>query len=342
MGILNFLFGKRMEAAKPNTQQPLLSIKNESVDWRTSNAHLLLLSRFLYAQKARDAYSLQWDSVLGEPSKDAIDRFISEGLLVPSSLSAKLTYTFKAAEIKALLKEYKLPVSGRKEQGIERLVTVVPEEMTVKVAHLDIMECSSEARVIADRFVSERNAEKKSAHANSLEQLRLGDFLSASLTVAQFEAKQVFPRGLGIDWTNPNMERDVQLLNAIFNSRPKILTGLVESEWNPLRVSSAMMHLWGTNRASEWLPPDFVGISKLDNDTVARMVLFHAQHRTNIESWRRDKMEIKMVELLGSDDSCPACKKLAGKRFSIDKIPELPYEKCTHPMGCRCEALPVI
>src|SRR5208282_5625140 len=96
MGILNFLFGKRVEAVKPksNTRQPLPSVKKGTVDWRTSKAHLLLLSRFLYGQKAKDAVPLYWEGVLGEPPQKAVDHFISEGWLVPASLSVKLDRTF--------------------------------------------------------------------------------------------------------------------------------------------------------------------------------------------------------------------------------------------------------
>jgi hypothetical protein len=214
--------------------------------------------------------------------------------------------------------------------------------MMAKVPNLDLVECSNDAKAIAEQFVSEEKGEREVAEKKSLEYLRLGDFRSASLAVSDFEAKQASPRGLGIDWTKPNTEGNVQLLEAIFESRPKILAGLPETDWQPLRIGAAMMHLWGTNKASKWLPVDFVGISKFDHDTAARMILFSVQHLSSIESWSKMASEIRKVEILGSEDSCPACKKLAGKRFSIDNIPELPYERCTHEMGCRCEVLPVI
>lgn len=136
MGILNFLFGKKKEAAKPKSNGTPLppSIEEPTIEWQTSKAHLLLLSRFLYGQNTNDAIRLDWEDVLGEPTQKALDRFISEGWLVPAPLSAKIAVTFKATEIKALLKEHKLPVSGRKDQGIERLVKAVPEEMSLKVA----------------------------------------------------------------------------------------------------------------------------------------------------------------------------------------------------------------
>jgi hypothetical protein len=212
--------------------------------------------------------------------------------------------------------------------------------MTAKVAHLDIVECSFEARAIAEQFVAERKAEKETSEAKNLEQLHLGDFRSASLTVAQFVARQVFPRGLGIDWTKPHKDGDVELLKAIFESRPKIMTGLAETEWGPLRVGAAMMHLWGTNKASKWLPADFVGIPKFDHDTAAIRVLFHGQHRRNMPGYIGEK-DLK-VDILGSSNPYHDCKKIAGKTYSVNKVPELPYEKCTHKIGCRCKVLPVI
>jgi hypothetical protein len=48
------------------------------------------------------------------------------------------------------------------------------------------------------------------------------------------------------------------------------------------------------------------------------------------------------VEILGAGDSCPACRKIVGQRFAIDKIPELPYEHCTCDVGCRCVMTPVV
>jgi hypothetical protein len=346
MGIFDFLLSKKKEEAKPKSSTEQLSppVKKGTVDWRTSEAHLLLLSHFLYAQKAKDAVPPHWESVLGEPPQRVVDRFISEGWVVPASLSVKLGRTFNATEIKKLLKERGLRVSGRKEEGIERLVGSDPEGMAAKVAQLDIVECSSEARAIAERFVAERKANKEAAESSCLEQLRLGNFRSASLTVAHFEAKQTFPRGVGIDWDNPHIDSDIELLKAIFESRPRILHGLAEAEWEPLRIAAAMMHLWGTNEATKWLPTDFVGIPKFNHDTAARMVLFYGQHRRNMADYleKGRDLGIKKVEILGSSDSCPQCKKLAGKTYVIDKVPELPYEKCTHEMGCRCEVLPVI
>jgi hypothetical protein len=331
----------RCNVCGKRSSKPPSSERHNAFDWRTSKAHRLLLSRFLSAQSAK-TFPSGWEEALGEPPQRAADRFLSEGWLIPASSSSRLDRAFNGTEIRNMLREHGLRVSGRKREGIERLIAADPEGMAAKVAHLDYVECSPSARETAERFLAEEKTEREGADASCLEQLRLGDLSGASTTVAQFEAKQVFPRGLGVDWTNPDMVGNIGLLDGIFEARPKILAGLEESDWAPLRVAAAMMHLWGTNRASQWLPANFVGIPKFDHDTAARMILFFAQHRANAASWRKAGLRIKKVEILGTADSCPACAKLAGKRFTIDNIPELPYEKCSNEIGCRCEALPII
>jgi hypothetical protein len=132
------------------------------------------------------------------------------------------------------------------------------------------------ARQVAERFVAAQEEKRRAVEMRSLQQLLTSDFLGASGTVAKFEAEQVFSRSVGIDWSKPDTKGHVEILKAIFEGRPKIIKGLAESEWEPLRVGAAMMYLWGTNKASRWLPEKFVGLQKFDDDTSARMVLFHA------------------------------------------------------------------
>lgn len=334
MGMFDFLFGSKQSTSPPARGQP-----RQAFDWRASKPHLLLISRFLHAQGTTDAVPPHWEGVLGEPPQLAVDRFLADGLLVPASLTAKLDRTFKTTELKPFLKERGLPVSGKKDALLERLVAADPDGMAAKVAHLAIVECSSAARAIAEQYVAEKLAEKDAAVAESLVLLRSKDFGRASLAVSRYEARQVFPRGLGIDWSNNDPADDVRLLETMFAARPKILDGLSESEWEPLRIAAAMMHLWGINVAREWLPEGFVGVPRFDVDTAARMVLFHAYHRRDMTQFRA--MGIKKATVLGCGEaSCEACRQITAKLMPLAKIPELPHAACTHEMGCRCYVSP--
>ena len=168
----------------------------------------------------------------------------------------------------------------------------------------------------------------------TLQALRERRFKEASEMVSAFEAQQVFPRGVGVDWKHCNSARDVEMLKVMFNSRPKILGSLTDEQMAHLRVAAGMMYLWGTSQAENWLPDNFETELVMDNDAAARMISFHASHQFDIAQYHASG--IKKVEVLATDNSCAACKKMAKRKYKLDEVPELPYEKCTSEMGCRC------
>jgi hypothetical protein len=98
-----------------------------------------------------------------------------------------------------------------------------------------------------------------------------------------------------------------------------------------------MMYLWGTGQAKTWLPSNLETGLDMANDTAARMILFYTYHKRNTAGLRA--AEARTVKILATDDSCSSCKELAEKKHPINKVPELPYEKCTHQLGCRCSAV---
>lgn len=166
-------------------------------------------------------------------------------------------------------------------------------------------------------------------------------FQEASLAVAAYEAEQVFPRGMGIDWKHHSPNRDIEMMNTIFSSKPNILSKIKDDKLDNLRQGAAMMALWGKNSAKEWLPSDFEIESSFDINTAARMFLFYANHKASLEQYRNSGV-VKYVEILAAQDSCDECKKLTKKKYKLNEVPELPHEHCTHKKGCRCTEIPVV
>lgn len=310
-------------------------------EWRKSNAHLLLLSKFLHPRTADDfAESDAWRMALGEKPRQAIKRLLDENMLVQADLSTQLDYKFKAAELKDMLKKRGLPVSGRKGDLIQRLIQADPEGMNQAVSELTVLLCSEHGREIAEQYLANEKVKRRRIEQQVMEYLRQRKFKDASIAVASYEAEQVFPRGIGVDWKHHNPAPDIAMLNAIFGNKPKILARLNDSQSNALRLAAGMMYLWGTNQCKEWLPPDFETELAIDNEAAARMFLFHAINRVNIANYKRSGV-VKQVEILAAQDSCDACKNISGKRFKLSEAPELPYEHCTHEMGCRCTLLAI-
>lgn len=312
-------------------------------DWRKSQAHLLLLSKFLYPQTAEGfAKADYWKDALGETAQQAIKRFKNEGVLVTPGLPERLAYRYKVSELQAMLKQRSLPVSGRKADLISRLMETDAGGMEKVVAGLTLLQCSDRGLEIAKQYLAAEKEKRDAAEREVLAMLQKGKFREASLVTSSYEAKQVLSRGLGIDWKNHDPRGDVASLKRVFGSKPKILARLDQGKLGPLCLAAGMMSLWGTNKARAWLPAGFETGLAMDSDSAARMLLFHAQHQANLERYR--EWGIKSVDIIAANDQhqCEACRKLAGRRHKLSEVPELPYEKCTSDLGCRCTTGPVV
>lgn len=304
-------------------------------DWEKSPAHLLLLSKFRKPRAIDDfSQSDTWEAVLNEAPKKAVKRFISEGLLKQASLNGLLDYKYKVSELKLMLEQRGLPVSGRKAGLIERLVESDPDGMRKVVRGLNVLQCTEQGRAIAEEYLAQEKEKRARVEEQTLYALHQRKFKKASQMVAAFEAQQVFPRGINIDWKHHNPDQDVAMLKVIFQAKPRILATLNEEQMGHVRLAAGMMYLWGTNQAKAWLPDDLETDLRMDNDAAARMIVFYAYHQRSIAQYRATG--VKTVRILATGDSCAACKKLARRKYKISEVPELPYEKCTHEMGCRC------
>jgi hypothetical protein len=50
---------------------------------------------------------------------------------------------------------------------------------------------------------------------------------------------------------------------------------------------------------------------------------------------------IKYIVIIVPEDACPACQNLTGT-YPKDQVPHLPYEQCSHPLGCRSYYAPYL
>ena len=313
------------------------------LDWKKSDPHWLLLTKFLYPLDQNYFSAMQaWESVLGEKPSQSIQRFVNEGLIGLADLENSLSYKFRLPELKNMSKQHGLPVSGNKKDLIKRLIAKDPLAMKNAVEGLTILQCLPKGKEMAEEYRRIQDEKRNHVETQMLDCIKQGLFRKACLLMGAFEAKQVFPRGLGINWINYDPDDDVEFLNLIFKSRPKILSGVTNEDLKALRVGASMMHLWGVNSAKKWMPSGLSLNLRFDNDTAVRMVLFHVSCKNNIAQYKKNHDIIKLVKIIPCGDSCDECKKFIGKRFPLNNVPELPHENCTHKYGCRCVASPVI
>lgn len=309
----------------------------KKTDWKSSPPHLLLLSKFLRGDSpSRYAAAEHWKSVLKEGPKEAIQRFVEDKMLEPASLAELVDFKFKASELKDMLKARQLKVSGRKPELIARLVESDMEGMVAATSDVQLLRCTPEAARIAEKYVARQDERRATTENEVLRLLERRDYVKAVRAVVAFEATQVFPRGLGIDWSNYDGSSDIKALKTIFETKPRILDDINNDLLENLRVSAGMMQLWGTNRAAPWLSEDFTTGIHLDADSAARMLVFYASHLRVMEQYKEAGVRTAEVMAVGDNLTCSACHAINGKKYRLEAALELPYANCTCEIGCRC------
>ncbi len=305
--------------------------------WKKSPAHLFLLSKFL-KPKSPDHFSnyKELEYTLKETPKKAIKRFLKKKMVESVSLPELISRKFKVSELKKMLKKCGLEASGNKDKLINRLIEFNKEEMIRVTQDLVLFHCSDKGRIVAENYLAKEKIYRIEVENNVKHALKNRDFLKASSLVAGFESKQLFPRGFNVDWKEHDIGYDVKMLKLIFNKTPKILMSIEKEQAEALRLASSMMYLWGAGGARRWLSDSLNTNLIINNDCVARMFLSHARYLMEIGKCHGSS--VKKVEIIGATDSmsCEACKKINGKKFKLNEVPELPYEKCTSKQGCRC------
>lgn len=77
----------------------------------------------------------------------------------------------------------------------------------------------------------------------------------------------------------------------------------------------------------------------------------HSADRT-VEAWENSEAyaalkklqanpRVKYIVFAAPADACPACNQLTGT-YPKDEVPPLPFEACSHPLGCRAYYMPFI
>lgn len=302
-----------------------------------SRAELLLLSKFLQPRSPSefDRHSV-WAQLLGWPPSRSISDFQNRRLLAPPPLDVMIDNNLNAAQIRDFLRTNGLPTSGKKVELVSRLISFDRAKAEALVRNQDVLACTADGRSLVEAFVAYENEARRLAERNVVQALQQSNFREAALLVAEFESTQLFPRGLGVDWSHYDASHDASIIQDIYGRIPDLLKLVRPSSLAHLRSAAAMMHLWGTNHLPEAFPEGLDTGLRLDNSTAARMLLFHAVHLGEMQRYR--ETSVKSLRLLSAEDvrNCEACKALSSKVFLLRQAPQLPYSQCTSEMGCRC------
>lgn len=303
-------------------------------DWRRSPAHLDLLSKFI---KPRDPVPvLNWQflkETIKEPTNDAIDRFVRDGALVRCTLEETLQCIFTAAQLKKMLKDRGLKVSGSKDELVERLLEADRTGMEQVVSRLTILKCSPDALAVIEVYEREKQAAQDRAKQASYMALLRSDVKEAFKIYLSFVRKYLSPE---LDSNSYEIEQ----LQAILKSRPQILNHLSPSALKNLQAAVCMGSLWHGESAVDWLPQGF-SAQPLGEQVAANYLLRHAELQRELSQFGDYTKKVRIVFDANDIDSCNLCLSLSGKEFEKNTLPDLPFPHCTSERGCQCRLEPV-
>ena len=321
---------------------PKLKLFQKSEDWRLLRPHQNLISYFLVPRQIHKLYSFQkWTSPLKEPVEKAIHRLIVSELIVSTNVVNSLVASLTGEELRKYLKSFNLSTSGNKVAMATRLADQAPGETKKLLRDCRVYVCSEKGAVIANAYKEYETQRLDDARKNSAKAIREQRWSDAEEIKNNYNRDCVFPRGFSINnLTTQDANRDdstkeiwystgVEVLRYIVDRTPKVA---IINGWDKLpdvRLIAAMFYLWGN--AIE------AGINCDEkHQYAARALISHAYFLAQIELFKN--IRIKNVRFLNANDQsvCQNCKKAAENIYSIENVPELPYENCTESTGCRC------
>lgn len=312
-----------------------------------SNALLDFLNKFCGASMRQTEIEYYfgnqgWESALGAPVQEVVNEFKKDLLIrkaLPGVDDKQLASSILSIkDLKALLNQYNLKASGKKEVLIDRIQEYIPDALTSALPENVYYVATSKGLDLAGKRQSEKKQKKEVA------EIKILDLLQSELTEEAIEAWNAYSASEPFSSTisSDRFSREVNIINTVLkNSCKYLITRTSTVQFDSIRVLSAISHLCGknlSNKANETLKP-FIqkfneGHSGITAETASRMLLFYAIGKENLSSFK--KMGYDLIQVSSCSDSCEFCKANSGIKHPISSAPELPHEKCSHELGCRC------
>ena len=157
------------------------------------------------------------------------------------------------------------------------------------------------------------------ARLESLEMLRRKRLKEACELVCEYEQKQFYPRGIGVDWHNASGPM-YQELKAVYAAKPKFHArrfGAVSSE---MRERAAMFVLWGTSAFGDLFTKAELPEQAEQIELFSRMLGFHAAYLRDLKQMKKAAADglILKCEIMAAQDkntTCDACLGDNGKLY---------------------------
>jgi hypothetical protein len=318
------------------------SASESSIDPKDlSESELLFLMRFISCQSLSNLTSAnfaleRWTAALGKPPLVVVRELERTGMVVRPTAVQRLEGDLTLAQLKDLCRSRNLKVSGKKSELVARLAETDLSDIDRLVPLGDSYICSDAGRELAVAYKQRKKAEKIDTQERSADLLDARDIKGAVKLVCDYEARQVFQRGMGVNWTSGT--EGLPVVKSIYSARKAFLRAVSPGDLANIRLVAALDYLWGEEVA---IIPDRdrpVSGCRFSLGIAARQLKFHHDHGPESNNLEKMPDYYEAEYLAPHDGECPACQARNGKKYSLNELPELPSEDCTCPFerGCRC------
>lgn len=287
-----------------------------------------------------------WEEALGTSVADVVSFFKEKNLIRSASASEDVkylaSYLIPVSELKTLLKQEGLRVSGKKDDLINRLLEHKPKLLVAALPEEPLFITTASGSALVSEGVNTRHSRRELYELTILDLIHEGKINDAVEAWNQYVQDEPFASSVDSE----HIDREIRILNAIRHEACAYLASRMPLEAiNALRTYASIRHICGrslTRPALEKLEPELERFSQLSDgqppDVSARMLTFYAIGQDRLREF--NLMEFHLVSTSACSESCQHCQDQSNLKWSIDKAPELPHSLCTHAMGCRCTYRP--
>lgn len=292
-----------------------------------------------------------WLDALGKSPLELKSEYEASGLIEELNTKDHLRALMSALLTVAALKESLALVgckkSGNKVELIDRLIEADRGTAIKSLPNGVRWGVTEKGSELVNAYRAKKKDEKEWLEDKLLELASSKRHLEAATLRAEYNARQVFPPGLGCSWDNWDTARDVRILESISSLTPEVLSCRSSDALGTARLVATLSYLMGSKLSSRLhgliLRNASDCLQSLQSSSVhdeARLLEKFAIGKANLDEWRASA-DCKFVRILDAgDDSCQACKAHSQRKYAIEEVPQLPSKACTHPIGCRCSYVP--
>lgn len=272
-------------------------------------------------------------------AEQAVAHFIKEGSLVKSAINDRMSAAYTAAELKKMLADRDLPVSGTKAVLIRRLIDAgaAPQE-----AGAGVYVCSDEVRAAVESWEAQELAETERASDEVIAFLRQRDVDAALRVVEGHKKAHPTTHDIMAEWrpnalalSDPPARTAADVL-ALLSITPGLLKSLDQADLERARIAAALSRLSFAGPAYRKALSGFVGTARFSAQRAVSIIQAGARCLDDIKQWSASGMKSARVVV---STGCSVCSAFNDKTFRLASMPEFPRPDCLE-VGCTAVLVP--